>query len=102
MTATDVKGENVIALVLAVFYFVCVFIGLKTKLNILLKQICDKAQRFFQIPSYKWYAVSDGIYKILSKIRSEAFAKVSKSHPYTQLKLFSEEYYSYESYQFGA
>ena len=88
--------------VLAVFYFVCVFIGLKTKLNILLKQICNKAQRFFQIPAYKWQAISDGIYKILSKIRREAFVKASKPPAYIQLKPFSEEYYLYERYRCGA
>ncbi|MFH0811918.1 MAG: hypothetical protein V2A69_03650 [Pseudomonadota bacterium] len=49
----------------AVFYFVSVELGKKLKLTILLKKICEKAKRFFEIPDFRHYAIADGIYKIL-------------------------------------
>jgi hypothetical protein len=57
--------KNLIVLVLAVFYFVCAELGKRLKLNILLRRIYQKAKRFFGIPSFKFYAVADGIYTLL-------------------------------------
>ena len=57
--------KNTVALLLAVFYFLSVYLGRKIKLNILLKKIYEKAKRFFQIPPFKQYALADGIYRIL-------------------------------------
>jgi hypothetical protein len=42
--------KNTVAILLAVFYFLSVYLGRKLKLNILLKKIYEKAKRFFQIP----------------------------------------------------
>jgi len=61
--------KNTISLLLAVFYFLSVYLGRKLKLNILLKKIYEKAKRFFQIPSFKHYALADGIFRILSNTR---------------------------------
>jgi len=57
--------KNIACLVLAVFYFVSVELGKKLKLNILLQKIYAKAKRFFGIPSFKHYAIADGIYAFL-------------------------------------
>jgi hypothetical protein len=57
--------RNMACLVLAVFYFVSVELGKRLKLNILLKKIYAKAKRFFGIPSFKHYAIADGIYAFL-------------------------------------
>jgi len=57
--------RNTVALVHAVFYFISMILGQRLKLNILLKRICEKAQRFFEIPVFKNYAIADGIFKVL-------------------------------------
>ena len=57
--------KNTVALLLAVFYFLSVYLGKKLKLNILLKKIYKKAKRFFQIPVFKQYALADGIHSCL-------------------------------------
>jgi len=61
--------KNTVTLLLAVFYFLSVYLGAKLKLNILLKKIYEKAKRFFQIPAFKQYAIADGIYRILFNTR---------------------------------
>ncbi|OGF63717.1 MAG: hypothetical protein A2Y62_21420 [Candidatus Fischerbacteria bacterium RBG_13_37_8] len=87
--------KNTFTLLLAVFYFLCVFLGFKTRLNLLVKEICEKAQRFFEIPEYKWYALSDGVYKILSKTIKPFTAPSSRHPPSTQTILFPKDPYFY-------
>lgn len=62
--------KNMMTLVLCVFYFVSVELGQKVKLNILLGKIFQKSKRFFGIPSFKHYAVVDGIYALLFASRT--------------------------------
>jgi len=57
--------RNTVVLVHAVFYFVSVHLGRRLKVRLLLAKILHKAQRFFQIPLFKQYAVADGIYRLL-------------------------------------
>ena len=57
--------KNMMALVLTVFYFISVVLGQKVKLNILLGKIFERSKRFFGIPSFKHYAIVDGIYGFL-------------------------------------
>lgn len=57
--------KNTVALLLAVFHFLSVYLGRKLKLNILVKKIYEKAKRFFEIPAFSQYALADGIYRIL-------------------------------------
>ena len=61
--------RNTVSFLLAVFYFLSVYLGRKLKLNILLKKIYEKAKRFFQIPPFKHYALADGIFRILFNTR---------------------------------
>ncbi len=51
--------------------FVSVELGNKLTLNILLKKIFEKANRFFKILDFKQYAIADGIYKVLFASRTE-------------------------------
>jgi len=57
--------RNTVALIHAVFYFLSVYLGRALKMKILLHKIIQKAKRFFQIPSFKHYAVADGIFRLL-------------------------------------
>ena len=57
--------RNVYVLVMAVLYFVSVVIGAKAKLNLIFKQVCEKAKRFYEIAMFYQYAVADGIHRLL-------------------------------------
>ena len=57
--------KNTMILLQAVFYFISIIIGKKMKINILLKKILEKANRFFEEPVFKQYAIADGIYRLL-------------------------------------
>ena len=57
--------KNTFALLSAVFYFLSVYLGRRLKLTVLVKKICEKAKRFFQIPAFNQYALADGIYRVL-------------------------------------
>lgn len=57
--------RNTVALIHAVFYFLSVYLGRALKMKILLHKIIQRAKRFFQIPSFKHYAVADGIFRLL-------------------------------------
>jgi len=57
--------RNTVALIHAVFYFLSVHLGRRLRMKILLEKILEKAKRFFQIPSFKHYAVADGIFRLL-------------------------------------
>lgn len=78
--------RNTVILVHAVFYFVSKILGQRLKLNILLKKICEKAQRFFEIPAFKCYAIADGIYKVLFSM-TQGLATLPKPENYPQLSL---------------
>lgn len=57
--------RNSMTFVHAVFYFISTVLGQGLKMNILLLKICQKAMRFFEVPSFKQYAIADGIYRVL-------------------------------------
>ncbi len=60
--------KNLVILVTAVAYFAATFLGQQMKLRIIL---CEKrliiSQRFFGIPPFRFYALADGIRRILSQ-----------------------------------
>jgi len=57
--------RNTIVLIHAVYYFLSVHLGRRARLQILLNKILEKSKRFFGIPSFKHYAVADGIFRLL-------------------------------------
>ena len=65
---TALRNSN--ALLHAIFYFVSVVIGRKAKLNLILKKVCEKAKRFYEVASFYQYAVADGIYRLLFASRT--------------------------------
>lgn len=82
--------RNIAVLAHAVFYLVSVLLGQRLKLNILLKQICEKAQRFFEVPAFKSYAIADGIYKVLFAY-GKGLEHAIKPEIYPQLSLPLDE-----------
>jgi len=57
--------RNIYALAHAVFYFVSVALGESARMNLLVKKVCEKAKRFYEVATFYQYAVADGIHKIL-------------------------------------
>ena len=53
-------------LVTAVAYFAATFLGQQMKLRILCEKLLIISQRFFGIPPFRFYALADGIRRILS------------------------------------
>jgi hypothetical protein len=61
--------RNTVVLIHAVYYFLSVHLGQRLRLQILLSKILEKAKRFFGIPSFKHYAVADGIFRLLFNMK---------------------------------
>jgi hypothetical protein len=59
--------KNLVILVTAVAYFAATFLGQQMKLRILCEKLLIISQRFFGIPPFRFYALADGIRKILSR-----------------------------------
>lgn len=57
--------KNLVILVTAVAYFAATFLGQQTKLRILCEKRLIISQRFFGIPPFRFYALADGIRRIL-------------------------------------
>jgi hypothetical protein len=61
------RMQNMMALLLAVFYFVAVVLDQSQKLTIMAGHILKSAKRVFGIPDFKYYALGDGLYNIFSQ-----------------------------------
>jgi Transposase DDE domain len=67
--------RNLVLLVTAAAYFAATFLGQKLKLKILCEKLLIISQRFFGIPPFRFYALADGIKKILSRCSPSAPAE---------------------------
>jgi hypothetical protein len=59
--------KNLVILVTAVAYFAATFLGQRMKLRILCEKLLIISQRFLGIPPFRFYALADGIRRILSR-----------------------------------
>jgi len=59
--------KNLVILVTAATYFAATFLGQQMKLRILCEKLLIISQRFFGIPPFRFYALADGIRRILSQ-----------------------------------
>ena len=59
--------QNMMALILAVFYFVAVILDQNQKLTIMAGHILKSAKRVFGIPDFKYYALGDGLSNIFAR-----------------------------------
>jgi Transposase DDE domain len=76
--------KNLVVLVMPAAYFAATFLGQKMKLRILCEKLLIISQRFFGIPPFRFYALAEGIKKILSQTSP---GPPEKSLPSLQLKL---------------
>jgi len=62
-----VRLQNMMALLLAVFYFVAVILDQTQKLTVMAGHVLKCAKRVFGIPDFKYYALGDGLCNIFSR-----------------------------------
>jgi hypothetical protein len=65
--------QNMMALLLAVFFFVAVILDQSQKLMIMAGHILKSAKRIFGIPDFRYYAISDGLKNIFSHYPGKLF-----------------------------
>lgn len=63
--------RNMMALLLAVFYFLAVVLDTNQKLRIMTGHVLKQAKRVFGIPDFKYYALGDGISAIFARSPGE-------------------------------
>jgi hypothetical protein len=59
--------QNMMALLLAVFYFVAIILDQTQKLTVMAGYVLKNAKRVFGIPDFKCYALGDGLSNIFSR-----------------------------------
>lgn len=78
--------RNIMALLLAVFYFIAVKLDTSQKLKIITGHVFRQAKRVFGVPDFKYYALGDGISSIFK--RSPGKLKVIKNSRQDTLQLY--------------
>jgi hypothetical protein len=73
--------QNMMALLLAVFYFAAVILDQNQKLTIMTGYILKSAKRVFGIPDFKYYALGDGLSNIFSRFPGQLKKKEEIPHP---------------------
>ena len=76
--------KNLVVLVTAAAYFAATYLGQQMKLRILAEKLLVISQRFFGIPPFRFYALADGIRRLLS---GSTFRPPQQSPPNPQLEL---------------
>ena len=79
--------RNMIAIVLAVIYFVAVHLVGRTRLEILSRYAIEASKLLFGIPDFKYYTITDGIHEIFSKFLKGISFKMGKNKYNLQLSL---------------
>jgi hypothetical protein len=72
--------QNMMALVLAVFYFAAVVLDQNQKLVIMTGHILKSAKRVFGIPDFKYYALGDGLRNIFSRFPGQLQKQTQIDH----------------------
>ena len=78
-----VRLRNMMALLLAVFYFIAAKLDTKQKLKVMTGHVLKQAKRIFGVPDFKYYALGDGLSSIFKrspgKIKTESTNKPNRS-----------------------
>ena len=62
-----IRLKNMMALLLAVFYFVAIILDQTQKLTVMTGHVLKWSKRVFGIPDFKYYALGDGLSNIFSR-----------------------------------
>ncbi len=79
--------QNMMVLVLLVFYFLAVVLDSNQKLKLLAAHVFTAAKRVFGIPDFGYYALGEGISAILTRNPGQINPVYIKKHRYRQLDL---------------
>lgn len=80
--------QNMMVLVLCAMYFAAVYLGDRARLRILAHHALRAAQRLFGIPDFRYYALADGIRRLLDGVRKPFDARQVSAQPQLQTSLF--------------
>ena len=81
--------RNLMALALLAMYFVMVWMGRATRLDVLTHHALEASRRLFGIPDFLYYALADGLKEILQKAKTRPFQRnPRRPPPDPQLDLF--------------
>lgn len=87
---TYTRLKNMAVLVLAASYFAAVWLGKKTRLNILALHTVHAAKRIFGIPDFRYYALADGIKAIFKRTgKGPLVSNKPKHKPQLQLSFWN-------------
>lgn len=84
---TYVRLQNMMALVLAAAYFAAVYIGSKLKMRVLSAMVIKLSQRIFGVPDFRYYALAEGIKRLLERDDKGLWRPMTPWIPKTQLSL---------------
>jgi len=80
--------RNLAALVMAAAYFTAIRLGESLKLAVLATRVAQVARRFFGVPDFHYYALADGVARLLSRLPCKRHPPTPQTTA-TQLSLFS-------------
>ena len=69
-------------------YFACVYLGDRARLRILAYHALRAGHRLFGIPDFRYYALADGIKRLLEALRRPFIARLVSERPLLQPNLF--------------
>ena len=81
--------QNMMVLVLCAMYFAAVYLGDRARLRILAHHALVAARRLFGIPDFRYYALADGIRRLLETVRKPFVVHGTTGPPGSQTLLFN-------------
>jgi len=84
---TYIRLQNMMALVLAAAFFAAVYIGQRLKLEALSATVLRLSKKIFGIPDFRYYAIADGIKRVLEHDNKGLERPQPPWSPRTQLNL---------------
>lgn len=80
--------QNLMVLALCAMYFTCVYLGDRARVRILAHRALTAGRRLFGIPDFRYYALADGIKRLLEALRRPFIAPLVSDPSMLQPNLF--------------
>jgi len=80
--------RNMMGLVLAASFFAAVYLGFRTKMQILVAHVMKASKRIFGIPNFHYYAIADGLKELLNRYNRAILKPLLDNSKSNQLALF--------------
>ena len=79
--------RNIVTILIAVAYFVIIYIGKNIKMKISMEKILILSKRFFAIPAFSGYAIADGLHSLFFNCKNGIYNKKIKLKKSTDFQL---------------